>query len=569
MNNDGVRSGRRFPAKVLFLLFAAACVFCLAAAPIAALAEAPAQTPYNPKPAEGDLVLPMPGDGEMVFRRVAVPGSGFWGDQARIIQIGDASGGIFEGLQRTQISGSFPSGQGESWELVLAKYELTRGQFVAVMGMDALLAASSDPEDQKLPTLQGRELRDRLMLPLAYVSHGDVLEFIRRYNQWLFDPAHPERTKTMPRLDEAPGFVRLPTEDEWEYCARGGLAAIQAGTFDDRLPFPAAEANEFAWHLGNAKHQLRPVGLRQPDVNGFHDLLGNAQEMTSGHFRPEIWQGKPGGVAVRGGSVSTPAAELRSALRAELDAYAWNVDEKRVEERKSFNTGARLAIGANVVVTSTQRTRIEQEYEAYKADLRRTMPVGRTLDNLVSQASVQIGAADPIIERLIKDNPALKEPLGAVQSTLDKARERLELAQRESARSLAQDAARNGVNLSVYLSRLERLTDTLALAKELAETSTRYQEQVAAVEKSMGELQTALGEQMLGYKDKIGTLGEYEKAYIDFAFTELEAREMTKRERLVMKLLKGHVESFAEQRRADTEVWLEEFRKGFAEFSDS
>lgn len=569
MNNDGVRSGHRFPAKVLFLLFAAAWVFCLAAAPNAALAEAPAQTPYNPKPAEGDLVLPMPGDGEMVFRRVAVPGSGFWGDQARIIQIGDASGGIFEGLQRTQISGSFPSGQGESWELVLAKYELTRGQFVAVMGMDALLAASSDPEDQKLPTLQGRELRDRLMLPLAYVSHGDVLEFIRRYNQWLFDPAHPERTKTMPRLDEAPGFVRLPTEDEWEYCARGGLAAIQAGTFDDRLPFPAAEANEFVWHLGNAKHQLRPVGLRQPDVNGFHDLLGNAQEMTSGHFRPEIWQGKPGGVAVRGGSVSTPAAELRSALRAELDAYAWNVDEKRVEERKSFNTGARLAIGANVVVTSAQRTRIEQEYEAYKADLRRTMPVGRTLDNLVSQASVQIGAADPIIERLIKDNPALKELLGAVQSTLDKARERLELAQRESARSLAQDAARNGVNLSVYLSRLERLTDTLALAKELAETSTRYQEQVAAVEKSMGELQTALGEQMLGYKDKIGTLGEYEKAYIDFAFTELEAREMTKRERLVMKLLKGHVESFAEQRRADTEVWLEEFRKGFAEFSDS
>jgi hypothetical protein len=314
---------------------------------------------------------------------------------------------------------------------------------------------------------------------------------------------------------------------------------------------------------------LRPVGLRKPDAGGFHDLFGNAQEMTSGLFRPEIWQGKPGGVAVRGGSVSTPPADLRSALRAELDVYAWNVDEKKVEERRSFNTGARLAIGANVVVTSAQRASIEKEYEAYKADLRRTMPVGRTLDNLVSQASVQIGAADPIIERLIKDNPALKEPLGAVQSTLDKARERLELAQRESARSLAQDAARNGVNLSVYLSRLARLTDTLALAKELAETSARYQEQVAAVEKSMGELETALGEQMQGYKDKIGTLGEYEKAYIDFAFTELEAREMTKRERLVMKLLKGHAESFAEQRRADTDLWLEEFRKGFAEFSDS
>ena len=561
MSSDGLWK-RRLAATVLFLA-----AFVVAAIP--ALAEAPAPTPYNPKPAEGDLILPMPGDAHMVFRRVQVPGKGFWGDQSRIIQIGDASGGIFEGLQRTQISGSFPTGEQKAWEIVLAKYELTRGQFVAVMGMDALLAASGDPEDQKLPTLQGRAQRDALMMPLTYVGHGDVAEFIRRYNQWLFDPAHSERVANMPKVDGVPGFLRLPAEDEWEYCVRGGLAAIQGGTFDDRLPFAAAKVDEFAWHLGNAKHQLRPVGLRQPDAGGFHDLFGNAQEMTSGLFRPEIWQGKPGGVAVRGGSVSTPAADLRSSLRAELDVYGWNADAKKVEERKSFNTGARLAIGSNVVVGTAQRGEIEKEYEAYKADLRKTMPVGRTLDNLVSQASVQIGAADPIIEGLIKDNPALKEPLKAVQSTLDKARERLELAQRESARSLAQDAARNGVNLSAYLSRLARLTETLALAKELAETSTRYQEQVAAVEKSIGELETALGEQMQGYKDKIGTLGEYEKAYIDSAFTELEAREMTKRERLVMKLLKGHVQGFAEQRRADTELWLEEFRKGFAEFSDS
>jgi hypothetical protein len=85
----------------------------------------------------------------------------------------------------------------------------------------------------------------------------------------------------------------------------------------------------------------------------------------------------------------------------------------------------------------------------------------------------------------------------------------------------------------------------------------------------MGELETALREQLDGYKAKIGTLGDYEKGYIDFAFTELEAKEMTKRERLVMKLLKGHVQSFAEQRRADSDLWLEDFRKGFAEFSDS
>lgn len=108
------------------------------------LAEVPAQTVSNPKPAEGDLILPMPGDAQMVFRRVAVPGKGFWGDQARVIQVGDASGGVFEGLQRTQISGSFP-GEGEAWDIILAKYEVTRGQYVAVMGMDACLPPARTP----------------------------------------------------------------------------------------------------------------------------------------------------------------------------------------------------------------------------------------------------------------------------------------------------------------------------------------------------------------------------------------------------------------------------------------
>lgn len=551
-------------ASVLTPTLTLALLLSLLAAPLGA--EPPPATPYNPKPAAGDLVLPMPEGAEMVFRAVRVPGSGFWGDQDRVIQLGDAAGGIFEGLQRTQISGSFPAGDGAGWEIVLAKYELTKGQYLAVMGLDALLEASGDPEDRNLAGLQGRALRDALMRPLTFVSHQDVEVFIRRYNHWLFDPESPERLERLPRLDGAPGFVRLPTEEEWEYVARGGLPALENGSFDDRLPFSARELNEFSWNLGNARHQLRPVGLRSPTPLGFHDLLGNAQEMTAGLFRPEIGQGKPGGIAVRGGSVSTPAAEMRSALRAELDAYAWNPDRQRVEERRSFNTGARLAIGANVVVSSNQRARIEREYEDYRAGVRRSMPVGRTLDNLVAQASVQLGTVEPILARLMDQNPDLREPLTAVQAYMDRARDRLDLAQRESARSLAQDAARNGVNLSVYLSRLERLERTREAALRLVEISSRYQEQVEAVESSMRDLTSALGEQLLGYRDKVAQLGDYDAAYIEQALQTLRAAAPPPREGVVLELLGRHLEEFGEQRRADTERWQEEFRERFAGF---
>ena len=554
-------------APLLPRLLVVVLLVLVAAAAGSTVATLPA-TPDNPKPAQDDLLLPMPDSAQMVFRHVRVPGSGFWGDRDRIIQVGDAGGGIFEGLQRTQISGSFPAETSEGWDIVVAKYELTVGQYVAVMGMDTLLAVSGDPDHQGLSKLKGRARRDALMRPLVFVSHQDVLTFIRRYNQWLFDPAHPERTEALPRLDGVPGFVRLPTEEEWEYVARGGIAARAAETFDDRLPFSTAEANEHAWHLGNARHKLRPIGLRRADALGFHDLFGNAQEMTSGLFRPEIWQGKPGGVAVRGGSVSTPPSDLRSSLRAELDAYAWNADKAKMEERRSFNTGARLAIGSNVVVSSAQRKRIEQEYEAYKTDLRRTTPVGRTLDNLVAQASTRLGSVDPILARLMQDNAALREPLAAVQPTMDKAREQLELAQRESARSLVQDAARNGVNLSVYLSRLERLAATLTTARELAAISSRYQEQVDVVEKSMRELEAAAAEQMQGYRDKIAALGEYAPNHVDYAFTVLEAKAASGRERTVMGLVKTHVEDFSAKRRADLEAWDGAFRERFKGFVD-
>jgi len=526
----------------------------------------PPKSIYNPSPADGDLVLPMPNGAEMVLRPVEVPGKGFWGARERFVQMGDASGGAFEGIQRSMVAGSFQDAQNERWIIWIGKYELTKGQFVAVMGSDALAAASGNSADQKFDDLQGRKLKQAQAMPLAWIDYQVIEDFIRAYNRWLFDPAHPERQAGLPAVDGVPGFFRLATEDEWEYSARDGLEAIKDGSFNDRVPFAARKLNEYAWHLGNAKNKPRPVGMRKPNRLGIHDLYGNVHEMTAGIFRPEVWQGKPGGVPVRGASVSSPAGKVRSSYRTEFDAYAWDAENKQMVLRRSFNIGARLAFGSNVVVSSATRSALEKEYAEYRKTLRRETPVGRTLDNLVSQASSQLDTVDTVLQQLLDRYPDAQGQVQSIQSYVDTARGQLDQAQRESARSLLQDASRNGTNLSVLVSKRATLETAKKTAEKLLAMSTRYQAQVDAVQKSLDENRAAAEEQYKAYLEKVALIGDYQNEFRTHAFKMLQKKTLSSREARVLELLDLHVQKYNENRMVDKAVWLEEFNKIFSEF---
>ncbi len=63
--------------------------------------------------------------------------------------------------------------------------------------------------------------------------------------------------------------LTLPRDSEWEYACRAGTKGIRYG-----------DLNQIAWYSENSGQHSHPVGLKQANPWGFHDMLGNVWEIV-------------------------------------------------------------------------------------------------------------------------------------------------------------------------------------------------------------------------------------------------------------------------------------------------
>ena len=133
----------------------------------------------------------------------------------------------------------------------MGETEVTQAQWRAVMGADPLnLAFPGNPNN-----------------PMERVSWDDIM------GAQVSGRPTPQVGSFMARLRERTGLnATLPTEAQWEYACRAGTTT--RWSFGDN---ESALGNK-AWYVGNSSARTQPVGQKQANAWGLHDMHGNVNE---------------------------------------------------------------------------------------------------------------------------------------------------------------------------------------------------------------------------------------------------------------------------------------------------
>jgi formylglycine-generating enzyme required for sulfatase activity len=499
---------------------------------------------WNPKPMIDDVVLPMPCGGHMVFRETTLRSTGWLDDTRFEVGLNNPAVGWKEDRRFEYIAGAFTeAGQGHQRSFMLAKYETTIAQWKALSGT----CVKPDGESG---------------LPVTGVSWFDAVDFARRYTEWLIAQA-PD---ALPREGEVSGFLRLPTEAEWEFAGRGGLTVDSADFAALLFPMPTGQITDYVWFQGSqsAGGRLRPVGLLKPNPLGLFDVIGNASEMVLEPFRLNRrgrLHGQAGGFIAKGGDITTPRDQLRTASRTENPYFSTRSGKATALRHLGF----RLVIAAPAVVSSQRLSEIETEWARLPAPdpgLAAAQQEKEALDTLgaVAQSTADSGLRDRL-EKISHD-------LGVAITERNEARER-------ALRALLRVGAFLGNKLHTDQVRLTSVEQAITNVAEPALEQLRQrarglpdagpiiaeaEAKVADMKRQLDAIQAQRAMTLSYYADSvIMVANDYDKSVIDPQLDALDQEFAAQHSLFFSKYARqyaAHADQYRRLRIADKEGWL-------------
>jgi len=191
-------------------------------------------------------------------------------------------------------------------EFLIGKYSVTNAQWQAVMG--TIASPKHDPK------FQGANH------PVIGVSWDDAKKFCKELSQIIKKN------------------VRLASEAEWEYTAKGGNQSkgfIYAGSNN---------LNNVGWYGSNSGSETHPIGQKIANELGIYDMSGNVFEWCE-----DVWHENYNDAPNDGSAWLTGGDQSKHALRGS----SWGSDESqcRLTYRYGFFTrNTHYCIGFRVVV---------------------------------------------------------------------------------------------------------------------------------------------------------------------------------------------------------------------------
>ncbi|MGF6152566.1 formylglycine-generating enzyme family protein [Pseudomonas fluorescens] len=539
----------------------------------------------NPKPLPDDVSLPLPCEGQMVFRYVYILAQGSLDD--REISLGYPFSEGEAGYQQSFISGyrrDFINGQftvndlPKDWSksitplmpktdantplkpmlYFIGKYEVTARQYAQVMAQAQSLASGEPaPACEALQAEIPQGMAGRL--PKVKLSRFEAERFSAVYSAWLMK-YHKDLLPVSGRGTSAEegglGFVRLPTEVEWEFAARGGQAVsrqdLEGRLFPRRLQGSESDGpladwavfNQVAGGTGQAA-RLMPIGTKLPNPIGLFDVIGNAAEMVQESFQlvhAGRRQGTYGGFVVKGGNYLEGEGTLFTGMRREYPLFAADGTEQNNE-----TTGFRVAIGA----LSAPRSRYKELFAQWQKEGRLA-----SLTDAIDDAQDPTKRLDSIIAASV--DPRLQAELGLVNEELKRNVSLIAQQREEAAGNLIQSAALVAETINNYNIRLTNLHKSRQQAVDAKDEASA---KLFAMAIDNGR--SALDGAVAIYIDNLATGTRYTDAVIQAQFQRI--KEELERKPVLGKSLVAratlfvrHVGDYRQQRRADPAAILKE-----------